>query len=94
MWALEDCRHVSGSLERFLLARGERVVRVAPKLMAGARRSARERGKSDAIDAVAIARAAIREGLDTLPIAQLAAPSSTSGCWSITASGSSRSARG
>jgi transposase len=72
VWALEDCRHVSGALERFLLARGERVLRVAPKLTAGARDSARERGKSDAIDAVAIARAAIRHGLDTLPVAQLA----------------------
>ena len=72
VWAIEDCRHVSGALERFLLARGERVVRVPPKLMAGARNSARERGKSDVIDAVAIARAAIREGLDTLPVAQLA----------------------
>jgi transposase len=74
VWAIEDCRHVSGTLERFLLARGERVVRVAPKLMAGARKSAREPGKSDVIDAVAIARAALREGLDTLPIAQLAGP--------------------
>jgi transposase len=72
VWAIEDCRHVSGALERFLLGRGERVVRVAPKLMAETRRSARERGKSDVIDAVAIARAALREGLDTLPIAQLA----------------------
>src|SRR4051812_20698198 len=72
VWAIEDCRHVSGALERFLLARGERVVRVPPKLMAGARKSSRERGKSDAIDAVAIARAAIREGLDSLPVAQLA----------------------
>ena len=26
LWALEDCRHVSVSLERFLLASGERVV--------------------------------------------------------------------
>ena len=43
VWALEDCRHVSGALERVLLRRGEQVVRVAPKLMAGARRSARER---------------------------------------------------
>jgi len=74
VWAIEDCRHVSGALERFLLARGERVVRVAPKLTAGARSSARERGKSDAIDAVAIARAAIREGVQTLPVAQLAGP--------------------
>lgn len=72
VWALEDCRHVSGSLERFLLERGERVVRVPPKLMAGARDSAREPGKSDRIDAVAVARAAIREGLETLPVAQLA----------------------
>jgi len=37
VWAIEDCRHVSGALERFLLARGERVVRVPPKLMAGQR---------------------------------------------------------
>lgn len=72
VWAIEDCRHVSGALERFLLARGERVVRVAPKLTAGARSVARERGKSDSIDAVAIARAAIREGVHTLPVAQLA----------------------
>src|SRR5215213_11155309 len=35
VWAIEDCRHVSGALERFLLARGEAVVRVAPKLTAG-----------------------------------------------------------
>ena len=56
VWAIEDCRHVSGALERFLLARGERVVRVAPKPMAGARKSSRERGKSDPIDALAIAR--------------------------------------
>jgi transposase len=74
VWAIEDCRHVSGALERFLLARGERVVRVPPKLMAGARTAARDRGKSDVIDAVAIARAVLREGLDTLPIAQLAGP--------------------
>ena len=74
VWAVEDCRHVSGALERFLLKRGEQVVRVAPKLVAGTRRSVRERGKSDAIDAVSIARAALREGLDMLPIARLAGP--------------------
>jgi transposase len=32
VWAIEDCRHVSGGLERFLVASGERVVRVPPKL--------------------------------------------------------------
>lgn len=73
-WAIEDCRHVSGALERFLLVRGERVVRVPPKLSAGARSSARTPGKSDVIDATAIARAAIREGIDTLPVAHLAGP--------------------
>jgi transposase len=71
IWAIEDCRHVSGGLERFLVARGERVVRVAPKLMAGARRASRERGKSDPIDALAVARAALREGPETLPSAHL-----------------------
>jgi transposase len=74
VWAIEDCRHVSGALERFLLARGEAVVRVAPKLTAGARSTARVLGKSDVIDAVAIARAALREGLDRLPVARLAGP--------------------
>lgn len=60
-FALEDCRHVNGRLERFLLTAGVPVLRVPPKLMAGARQSARTRGKSDAIDALAIARAALRE---------------------------------
>ena len=72
VWALEDCRQVSGAFERFLLVHGERVVRVATRLMAGARRGGRERGKSDRIDAIAIARAALREGLERLPVAQLA----------------------
>ncbi|HTP20293.1 MAG TPA: transposase [Solirubrobacteraceae bacterium] len=71
VWALEDCRHVSGAFERFLIARGERVVRVAPKHMAGARRSSRERGKSDSIDAFSVARAALKEGLEELPTAHL-----------------------
>jgi transposase len=70
VWAIEDCRHVSGSFERFLLERGERIVRVPPRLMGQARRGGRERGKSDRIDAVAVARAALREGLDTLPTAR------------------------
>jgi transposase len=74
IWAIEDCRHVSGGLERFLLRSGERVVRVAPKLMAGARKSARDFGKSDPLDADAVARAAIREGIETLPAARLSGP--------------------
>ena len=68
-WALENCRHLSRGLERDLLLAGEAVVQVSPKLMAGARRTSREWGKSDPIDALAVARAALREG--NLPVAQL-----------------------
>lgn len=71
IWALEDCRHVSGSFERFLVASGERVVRVPPKLMGESRRGERAAGKSDPIDALAVARAALREGPQTLPAAHL-----------------------
>jgi transposase len=67
VWALEDVRGVSRGLERFLVARGERVLRVPPKLMAGARRGARSFGKSDSIDALAIARAALAH--PDLPVA-------------------------
>jgi transposase len=49
-------------------------VRVPPKLMAGRRRGSREAGKSDPIDALAVARAALEEGVDTLPIARLDGP--------------------
>ncbi len=68
VWAVEDCRHVSGRLERALLGAGERCYRVPPKLMAGARRAARTRGKSDPIDALAIARAALAN--PGLPVAE------------------------
>jgi transposase len=71
IWAIEDCRHVSGSFERFLVAAGERVVRVPPKLMGESRRGERSAGKSDPIDALAVARAALREGPETLPAAHL-----------------------
>ncbi len=72
VWVIEDVRHVSGSLERFLIDRGETVVRLPPRLMANARHGVRERGKSDPIDALAIARAALREGVESLPTARLA----------------------
>ena len=71
-WAIEDCRHLSRRLEADLLRAGERVVRVPPRLMAGARRSSRVPGKSDPIDALAVARAALRE-VD-LPTATLDGP--------------------
>jgi transposase len=66
-FALEDCRHVNGRLERFLVAAGEVVLRVGTRMTARAGKTARTVGKSDAIDALAVARAALRE--PGLPIA-------------------------
>lgn len=66
-WGIEDCRHLSARLERDLLDAGQSVVRVPPKLMALTRASARTRGKSDPIDALAVARAVLRE--PDLPVA-------------------------
>ena len=61
LWALEDCRHVTRALEQALLAADERLVRVPPRLTAPQRRRNRTRGKSDGIDALAVARAALQE---------------------------------
>lgn len=71
VWALEDCRQVSRRLEQALLAAGERVVRVAPRLTGLSRRADRRAGKSDPIDALAVARVAVREGPERLPSAFL-----------------------
>jgi transposase len=71
-WAVEDCRHLTRRLESDLLRSGETTVRVPTRLMADARRSSRERGKSDPIDALAVARAALRE--PGLPVARLDGP--------------------
>ena len=40
LWAVEDCRQLTRALERRLLAAGEQLVRVPPKLMAPQRRAA------------------------------------------------------
>jgi transposase len=72
-FAVEDCRHLSRRLEADLLTAGEILVRVPPKLMAHARDGARTYGKSDPIDALAVARAALRE--PDLPVARLDGPS-------------------
>jgi transposase len=61
LWAVEDCRLLTPWLERQLLERGEELVRVSPKLTVPERRAGRTRGKSDPIDALAVARAALRE---------------------------------
>jgi transposase len=61
LWAVEDCRQLTRWLERQLLGLGEDVVRVPSKLTVPERRAGRTRGTSDPIDALAIARAALRE---------------------------------
>jgi transposase len=61
LWAVEDCRQLTPWLERQLLSVGEELVRVPAKLTVPERRAGRTRGKSDPIDALAIARAAVRE---------------------------------
>jgi transposase len=70
LFAVEDGRHVSGHLERHLIARGERSVRVPPRMMGESRRTDRVWGKSDPVDATAVARAALRH--PDLPEATLA----------------------
>jgi transposase len=71
VWAIEDCRHVSRRLEQALVAAGERVIRVPPHLMGASRRGERQPGKSDQIDALAVARAVLREGIERFPVAFL-----------------------
>jgi transposase len=71
VWAIEDCRHVSRAFEQALIAAGERVVRVAPHRMGASRRGEREPGKSDQIDALAIARAVVKDGVERFPAAHL-----------------------
>lgn len=67
LWAVEDSRVYTRLLEHDLMAAHQRVVRVPTVLMAHSRKSAREWGKSDPIDALAVARAALRE--PDLPVA-------------------------
>lgn len=59
-WAVEDSRSVSGNIERALLAADQRLLRV-PGLVKRTRAVARTPGKSDPIDATAVARAVLRE---------------------------------
>lgn len=68
LWAVEDTRAMTHRLERDLINAGETVIRVPPHLMARQRRSNRQWGKSDPLDALATARASQRE--PGLPIAR------------------------
>ena len=72
-FAAEDCRNMTRRLERDLLAAGHRLVRVPTRLMAQARASGRQPGKSDPIDAEAVGLAALRHR-HRLPVAELDGP--------------------
>ena len=65
VWAIEDCRHVSARLEAALIAAGERVIRVPSMMTAQSRKVSRQAGKSDPIDARAVALVAVRDGIDS-----------------------------
>jgi transposase len=67
LWGIEDLRNLASRLESDLLGAGEAVVRVPPTLTARQRASARSWGKSDPIDALAVARAVLCE--TDLPVA-------------------------
>ena len=92
VWALEDCRHVAGSFERFLIARGERVLRVPTKLMADSRRRRDARQvRQHRRDRRRPRRAGAKESTRCRP-RTWTGPSSICGCWSITANAWSASA--
>ena len=61
----------SERLEQALLAAGEQVVRVPPHRMGTPRKGEREPGKSDEIDALAVARAVVKDGVEQFPVAYL-----------------------
>jgi transposase len=71
VWALEDCRHVSRRLEQALLSAGSEVIRVPPAMTGLSRKGQRQPGKSDPIDALAVARTVIREGMERFAVAFL-----------------------
>lgn len=69
-WGIEGAGQYGRGLAQQLVAAGEAVVEVNPRLTAGMRRGGRARGKSDRLDALAVARVVAREG-DALPVVGL-----------------------
>jgi hypothetical protein len=87
VWLIEDVRHVSGSLERFLIDRGETVVGRSLRFEGQRAAGVRERGKSDPIDALAIAATRSEREPRRRRRPGLPASSSRSGCRRCTANG-------
>lgn len=71
VWAIEDCRHVSRRLEQALVSAGAEVIRVPPAMTGQSRKGQRQPGKSDPIDALAVARTVVREGVQRFAVAFL-----------------------
>jgi transposase len=68
-WGIEGAGQYGHGLAQQLVAAGETVVEVNPRLTAGMRRGSRERGKSDRLDALAVARVVAQEH-EALPTVQ------------------------
>src|SRR5665811_1206722 len=68
-WGIEGAGQYGRGLAQTLVRAGELVVEVNPRLTAGMRRGGRERGKSDRLDALAVARVVAQEGA-ALPAVQ------------------------
>lgn len=65
-WGIEGSHQYGRVLAQHLVGAGEAVVEVNPRLTAGMRHGSRQRGKSDHLDALAVARVVAQEG-DALP---------------------------
>jgi len=68
-WGIEGSHQYGQVLAQQLVLGGESVVEVNPRLTAGMRRGSRQRGKSDRLDALAVARVVAQEGA-ALPTVQ------------------------
>jgi transposase len=67
LWAVEGAGSLGRGVAQFLAGRGEQVHEVSPKWTAQRRRTLRKPGKSDRLDALAVARL-LREEAATLPL--------------------------
>ena len=61
-WGIEGSGQYGHGLAQHLVAAGEPVVEVNPRLTVGMRRGSRARGKSDRLDTLAVARVVAQEG--------------------------------
>src|SRR5262249_28347663 len=69
VWAIEGSGSLGRGLAQFLASRGERVHEVNPRWTAQRRRGLRRPGKTDVLDAQAVARL-LREERESLPLVQ------------------------